>query len=252
MSAQAFGWVLDSSASKGTSRLVLLSIANHVDPSGEGWAYVSTILREANVHLASYHRAIPALTALGELQRLTNEGGSARTRPDARPNHFRLTKFALARGRQLADPVGKRPPQGAQEGPPQDDYPATSAGCSPIALPDIAIQEPLKSTRGMFDLFWDRYPRKVGKPQATKAFERATKRATPQTILVALEAQRLVWQHSEKRFIPHPTTWLQRDGWADEVAGDPPGSRGSQRGSAPRRPDVKTREEWEQLGELEW
>ena len=100
MSAQAMGWALDSSSSTGSARLVLLSICNHVDPDGEGWAYVSTICREARVSRDTYHRAAKALEEAGELERISNGGGSHRTRPDARPNLFQLPLFRSSRGMQ--------------------------------------------------------------------------------------------------------------------------------------------------------
>jgi DNA-binding Lrp family transcriptional regulator len=66
-----------------------------------------------------------------------------------------------------------------------------------------------------FDNFWSMYPRKVGKPQARRAFDKALKRATLQHILNGLHAWKQVWD--DPQYIPHPTTWLNRDGWDDQV-----------------------------------
>ena len=61
------------------------------------------------------------------------------------------------------------------------------------------------------------YPRKVGKPVAEKAFEKAVKRSRDPMVIVA-GARRLAEDPNlpEKQFIPHPSTWLNRDGWNDE------------------------------------
>jgi len=66
-----------------------------------------------------------------------------------------------------------------------------------------------------FDDFWRTYPRKIGKPKAEMAWQAACKRAPPDAILAGLNRWRQVW--TDPNFTPHPTTWLNRDGWADEI-----------------------------------
>jgi hypothetical protein len=65
-----------------------------------------------------------------------------------------------------------------------------------------------------FAAFWSMYPRKVGKRTAFAAYVRAKKRASAEDIAAGL--QRLIPSWIDPRFIPHPTTWLNRDGWTDE------------------------------------
>ena len=68
--------------------------------------------------------------------------------------------------------------------------------------------------------FWTSYPRKVGKDAAWKAWER---RELPgdllDEILSAVASQRASdqWQQAGGRYIPHPSTWLARGSWADEI-----------------------------------
>lgn len=66
-----------------------------------------------------------------------------------------------------------------------------------------------------FELFWKTYPRRVGKRAAFKAWEKARKRAGEEDILFGAEALARDPNLPEERFIPHPTTWLNRDGWED-------------------------------------
>jgi hypothetical protein len=68
-----------------------------------------------------------------------------------------------------------------------------------------------------FAVFWKRYPRKVGKPKALLAFKRALTRSGYGEILAGLERHVPAWAQTPRNFIPHPTTWLNRDGWEDEV-----------------------------------
>ena len=75
---------------------------------------------------------------------------------------------------------------------------------------------PLPPSRGSdgFDLFWEAYPRKVGKGAAAKAWRGAVKKASADEIVSAVK--RFSWP-DDKQFIPHPATWLNAERWADEA-----------------------------------
>ena len=64
----------------------------------------------------------------------------------------------------------------------------------------------------------------MGKEAAKKAFIKASTRANPEEIVSAAEALAKDPNLPPKQFIPHPATWLNRDGWEDEPypAGDSP------------------------------
>jgi hypothetical protein len=70
-----------------------------------------------------------------------------------------------------------------------------------------------------FDDFWKAYPRKIGKGQARKAWKAAAKKAPPGEIVAALAVQAKRWQQEGRspEYIPHPTTWLNGERWADEI-----------------------------------
>jgi len=64
-----------------------------------------------------------------------------------------------------------------------------------------------------FEAFWLAYPRQAGKRAALKAWHGATVRAgSPAPIMAGLANHRFC---AEERFIPHPSTWLNRDQWLD-------------------------------------
>jgi hypothetical protein len=71
-----------------------------------------------------------------------------------------------------------------------------------------------------FESFWEAYPRKVGKKAARKAWERATDKPELSIILLAVEQQKGLeqWKKDNKKWIPHPATWLNQGRWDDEVA----------------------------------
>lgn len=68
-----------------------------------------------------------------------------------------------------------------------------------------------------FEMFWSRYPRKIGKRAAKIAFQNAVKRgATPDEIQAGLDPRSMWAEASQPQYLPHPSTWLNRDGWLDE------------------------------------
>ena len=113
-----------------------------------------------------------------------------------------------------------------------------------IQEPSNNAQHPVERKRqgypAEFEEWWATYPRKVGKGKAAKDWRRAMKRTDNQTLIDA--SRRLSAFHAaegtDPRFIPHPSTWLNRDGWEDDLTPSKP------RGSAM---DNNTIEAW--LGE---
>lgn len=70
-----------------------------------------------------------------------------------------------------------------------------------------------------FETWWATYPRKVGKRKAFEAWFRALERIRTNDLLEATRqfADFHDRDGTDTRFIPHPTTWLNRDGWSDEL-----------------------------------
>jgi hypothetical protein len=72
-----------------------------------------------------------------------------------------------------------------------------------------------------FESFWEKYPRKVAKGSAIRAW----KKLKPSTELTEailgklLEAQTTAqWQEENGRYIPYPATWLRAEGWLDDYS----------------------------------
>jgi len=70
-----------------------------------------------------------------------------------------------------------------------------------------------------FDIFWSLYPKKVGKKNAQKAYERISPDAVLQAkIIETLKVERCSdgWAREDGRFIPSPASWLNSGGWDNE------------------------------------
>lgn len=68
-----------------------------------------------------------------------------------------------------------------------------------------------------FEQFWSAYPKKVGKQDAKKVFEKVT--VPLETLLSAIERQKCgsQWTKENGQYIPNPATWLRQGRWDDEV-----------------------------------
>ena len=109
---------------------------------------------------------------------------------------------------------------------PWSDYPSTA---EPIAENQHLKKNNYKKTElknnyaQNFELFWDRYPRKVGKGSAEKSFGKALMEVDDQqrddlAKQIIQSAHRLANDPNlpEAQYIPHASTWLNREGWLDE------------------------------------
>ena len=87
----------------------------------------------------------------------------------------------------------------------------------------------IKRTKGYprWDQFWARYPRRHRKAAAHKVWIKLGAESNEElylAIMVGLRKHIAVWttENRERRFIPYPRTWLNDEGWLDEVDADVP------------------------------
>lgn len=87
------------------------------------------------------------------------------------------------------------------------------------AAAQSAAKEADETILKSFEEFWKAYPRKVGKPAALKAYKKFVKDPTTAEVIMN-GLNRIVeddFQYRENEYIPHPSTWLNREGWNDEA-----------------------------------
>ena len=77
----------------------------------------------------------------------------------------------------------------------------------------------VRITDDEFATFWQRYPRKVGKLAAEKAYRQARTRASAQQLLDGVE--RYVRTKPAYADWAHPRTWLSQGRWLDEADAPP-------------------------------
>lgn len=73
-----------------------------------------------------------------------------------------------------------------------------------------------KTPDDLFEEFWDAYGKKINRPLSVRSFAKAIKRTDLETMLTAIEVQKKSrkWRDG---YQPNPSTWLNGDGWDDEL-----------------------------------
>lgn len=138
-----------------------------------------------------------------EVQRIDKPGKGRKPRPDGSLNYKdSVIRESVARvPERVAPGTGEQGNRGTEE--------QGNNSCSPAA-PSSVIE-----ASNRFDEFWKAYPRKVGKQKAVAKYKAAVKRAESEQQIID-GAQRLRDDpNREDQYTPHPTTWLERNGWED-------------------------------------
>lgn len=196
---------------------VVWAIHWHAGGAGNWWAatreemQAATCLTEAKVK-----RALKRARSEGYVES-SNESGYDRTLS------WRV-KWSEGDSPRIAPPGGngqveetatwrKPPPPTGGNLPVEREETSTSPSSKKIKTSSEGARD--SASAAEFDEFWALYPRKVNKAKARTAFARALKRADLSVILAALREQSKGW--TDPQFVPHPTTWLNGDRWADEA-----------------------------------
>lgn len=127
-----------------------------------------------------------------------------------------LTAKCQATGQQSVKPLDTNRPETVQK---PSDSPKPPEGASDLfSASGEEVEEQTEPDH--FDEFWKVYPKKAGKPAAQKAWAKAIKRASAQTIIDgARRYAHWLSQAGPKEFRPipkFPQGWLNDDRWADE------------------------------------
>ncbi|AUH40489.1 helix-turn-helix domain-containing protein [Streptomyces sp. CMB-StM0423] len=165
MSADAREWVWENSSSRGTARLVLLSIADRIaDEQCVSWASLSSLAVRTNASLSTVRKAIGWLIEAGELEQLDDLTGPQRSTVYRLPLAARAIAQAL-RQRQDGDetapgedsrgrPVLRLSALGRYGIRPREVPKTGTAGCRKPAVPETGTSRSKPIPRGA----GNRYP----------------------------------------------------------------------------------------------
>jgi hypothetical protein len=203
-------WVLDASVSDRAVRIYAL-IARYADNDTlQAFPSRETLAKRAGCHVKSVDRAITELQTVGALIKSHRRSG------DAYQSNLYTVRRIPGHLRTPESPGGDTtvPRVGTRE---------SLGGDTGVAL-TITTElepeelEPLNDINAQFNDFWSVYPRKKGKGQARKAFEKALEKTDIATILHGVAAYVAYGDMDDPQFIAHPSTWLNGERWEDEYA----------------------------------
>jgi hypothetical protein len=201
-------------------KIVLLSLADNANDDGYCWPSQETIAYKSSVSVRNLRRLIAQLEERGLV---TVE------RRNDRDGHRASNGYHV--GPALPDNLADRP-----TGQIDTAYRPTMSSQEPSLEPpkiDIAGEPDL------FDAFWEKYPKKVGKADARKAWARAIKTTAPAVIVAGLE--RLLPGFSpDLAYVKGPEAWLNGKRWEDETIPVQP----TERGGKTTRPPIDPQMEW--------
>ena len=231
MSIEAVSLALHHSKASGTTKLVLIGIANHLGDGG-AWPAIETLARYANTSTRSVQRSIQELSELGEVQ-VYLQGGNGRM-AGYRTNRYDISLNCPETcdgsvNHKLLPGATRTSRQGRQLRHSRGDIDvtlgATPASPKPYNKPSgKPSNKPLDRNKfdqvafsNSFEQFWAAYPRKVGKAAASKVFEKALASGIKaEELILAAVMLGLDPNLPATQFVPYPTTWLNRAGWQDE------------------------------------
>lgn len=194
-------------------RLMMLAIADNANDRGVAWPSVATLAAKCSVQ----ERA-----AQYTLQTLQREGWLAIEERPGRSNYYRVN---MARMRDAVDCTPATNDGGAVDDTPggatHDTPPVQPVAPEPSLNRHVEPSSVARRRRARIDYtpefeeFWSAYPRKQGKQDAAREWERIMNLNIDRTAIVEAAHRLADDPNREDQFTPHPSTWLHRDGWLD-------------------------------------
>jgi hypothetical protein len=211
MSVEAISAVLHNSKATGTRKLVLIGIANH-EGDGGAWPTIDTLGKYAGCTRTTVKDAIRWLVKNGELQVFPQAGGNANTRPDRRPNLYKV--LVRPYGGRVSD--SRRQNDGRNELTRGAEMTLAGGEGSPPNRPiEPSLLEIDFSITTTFDRFWSNYPRKTAIGAARDSFAKAIRKGVSPSKMIDAAARFRDDPNREDEFTPHASTWLNQGRYDD-------------------------------------
>jgi len=185
--------------------LVMLALADFADDRGRCWPSIATIARRARMTPRSAQRILRKLEADGSVEIST---GSARSGC----NQYKINTDTETPRHSVTPDARVTPTPDTRVTPP-----LTPVSPEPSLNHQLEPSEDISCANGGFAEFWERYPRRIGKAAARKAYAKAMNLAQHDDIMFGLSQQMASLTAREAQYIPHPATWLNQERWNDDA-----------------------------------
>lgn len=228
MSIKATEWAYQQDIDGAAAKFVLVALGDFADEAGTCFPGQDLLARRTGQSVESVRRHLRWLEEQGYLQRVRRFDGRGYRTSD----RFVLNLDHSPTGQ--SDRRSKRPEVNMTAGQSDPSLPVN------LTVPTgqsegVTVREPSENRKNVrngakpkrkapadaprFDEFWDIYPRKRDKGKARPAWNKAVKKADPDTIIAAAKRYAATVDRSEGgRFIKYPASWLNAEAWDDEPA----------------------------------
>jgi DNA-binding transcriptional ArsR family regulator len=224
MSVRWITWAWDQDCSTAGEKLTLIALADHAGETGVAFPGCARLADKTGQDERTIRRHLDALEKAG---RLTRE---RRRRQDGTLGTYNYQLLNQPPD-NLSTGQDARTPPGTMPGSPADTHvraepsvlnrqvePSAPPPTPPASGGEVELVGRM-AFDDAFEHWWERYPRKAGKPAAKRALRSALKKAPPEQIGSGLLTWIRYWdQRNDPSFIPYPATWLNQERWND----DPP------------------------------
>lgn len=224
MSHAATNWAFKQRGLKPATKIVLLALADRHNPDMGCFPSKRLLAEDCEMSERAVYDHIKILESSGLV---AVDGSGCRTAGQYSSNRYRLAFEDDFHHRQnqpsAKSAVGRKehlPSAKSADGRRQN------LPTNPVRDNHVRKETPCKSPKGdgysdEFEVWWSLYPRKVGKGQAARAYERKRKIYGWAVLFSALEAQiasgGLGRVEGRNDFRPHPATWLNGDRFNDPL-----------------------------------
>lgn len=216
-------------------KAVLMALSNNANDQGYCWPSIANICEDTCYKKNAVIDAIAWLESSKIV--ITNKNNGRHTTYTICPANFcpveYVSRMAKTRNNQLHGATSCTNQPVAQSNPNQLHKATNQLHCAtaPVAQSNTNRKEPSitvskePSTRvredfeNEFGIFWQEYPKKVGKAEAQKAFAKLKPDAVAlQGMIDAVRWQRETesWRKNGGQYVPNPATWLNQRRWEDE------------------------------------
>ena len=223
MSIEAMTAVLQNSRAKGSARLVMVALAEHVNGQSVDWVVWPSVDRLAKLANIAPRNVMVHLSKLREMGEIIEVGrgpkGVIKYRLNPCPNGHPTPD-------EIVTPDETITPDEIVMSTPDEIVtpPLTKSSYKPEKNRNIEPEEesPIIPFSD-FDQFWELYPLKLAKQKAKTSFNKAIKGGvTAQVIIDGVLAFVEFEKHkgTETKYLPYPATWLNQKRWTDEYTTD--------------------------------
>lgn len=189
MSIQGLNWCIKQETDTPTTKLVLFILSNYADENGSCYPSEKKLSSLVGVSDRQIRRCLTYLSKNNLITIQARIGTS---------NRYYLTMDADVQPTSEADVQRVRTPT------------------SPNTKENTKDNTKEGFYSKNFEMFWNMYPRKIGKFTAAKSLVKAEQLSTFDEIMRGLKIFLELNHTTETRFIPHATTWLNGKRWLDE------------------------------------